>query len=385
MPHLDPRAYEALAPTVAHVDLGALRRNVARLQALAHPAPLMGVVKADAYGHGAVPVARVLHAAGVRHFAVATVPEAARLRAAGLEGRLLVLGAPLPDALAAYAALDLDATVASEAGVEDACGAARRHGPLRVHLKIDTGMGRLGLAPAQAEGAVRRLAATPGLHLAGLWTHLAAADVPGSTFTEEQLARFAPVVRALADAFEHVHVANSGGLLAHAEAVKALPRPLVRVGIALYGLYGDEGEAARLGLSPLMRLTTRVTQVKTIAAGTPVSYGCTWRAAAPTRLATLAAGYADGYPRALSNRAFVGLGGGRYGVAGRVCMDMTMVALGDPDGPAQTVAPGDEAVLFGPGGPSAFEVARWAGTIPYEITCGVAARVPRRYAPDAYE
>jgi alanine racemase len=164
--------------------------------------------------------------------------------------------------------------------------------------------------------------------------------------------------------------------LLHVPASLAFDRVKARLGISLYGLTAPAND---LDLRPVMSLTSRVTQIKTVAPGTTVSYNRTWRADSPTRIATIGAGYADGYLRKLSNRAEVGIGGQRYPVAGTVCMDMFMVSLGDPDGPGAGVQEGDEVVLFGTGGPSALDIAAWAETIPYEICCGIAARVPRRY------
>ncbi|MDX1547407.1 MAG: alanine racemase [Rhodothermales bacterium] len=368
----------APTPTVAEIDLDALRHNVRVVRERAGDAALMGVVKADAYGHGAVPVARALVAAGVGRLAVATVPEGAALRAAGIDAPLLVFAAPLPGFLPAYVRHGLEVTVPSLEAAEAVVRTAQEAGPLRVHVKVDTGMGRIGVPPAEAEAVVRRLERAPGVTLTGLWTHFATADEPGSAFPAEQLRRFEPVLRTVAEAFEHIHVANSGALFAVPESTEPLgARALARAGIALYGLL--DLPAAREQLHPMMRLVSRVMHVKTVEPGTTISYGRRWRAERRTRIATIGAGYADGYRRLLSNRAEIGLGGRRYPVAGTVCMDMFMVDLGPPEGPGGAVAVGDEAVLFGQGGPSAFEVAAWAETITYEVTCGVSARVPRVY------
>lgn len=370
---------DRLAPTVAEIDLARLRHNARVLQARAGGAELMGVVKADAYGHGAVSVVRALQAEGVRRFAVATVPEGIRLREAGVDDAILVFGAPLPETLPAYVACGLEVTVASEAAADAVAAAARTQGPLRAHLKVDTGMGRLGVPPADAARLVRRLKQAPGVTLAGLWTHFATSDDPDPSFAYEQLARFEAALAPLYDAAEYVHVANSAAVLRLPESHRAFGRALVRAGIGLYGLTALPGLAEAEGLRPVMRLVSRVAHVKTVEAGATISYGRRWRAEAPTRIATVAAGYADGYPRLVSGRADVGLGGRRYPVAGTVCMDMFMVDLGDPAGPGAGVEVGHEAVLFGEGGPSTMEVAGWAKTIPYEICCGVGGRVPRVY------
>lgn len=364
-----------LAPIRAEVDLGAIRHNVRQLAAVAGEAGVIGVVKADAYGHGAVPVARVLQEEGVGHLAVATVPEAIELREAGVEGPILVFAAPLDGSLAAYGQHDLDVVVSSAEVAE----AVRQRGGLRVHVKVDTGMHRLGLAPEDAARVVRELQAAPGVTVAALWTHLATADSSDPGFALEQVRRFDGVLKDLGDdAPPLVHLAN-GPALVRLPPLASRPA-LVRLGGVLYGLASDRAmEPDVADLRPAMRLATRVVHVQTVAPGESVSYGLTWTAERPTRVATLAAGYADGVPRALSNTGEVGIGGRRWPVAGRVCMDMMMVALGDPGGPGGAVQRGDEAVLFGAGGPSVLDAAEAAGTIAYELTCGLGARVPRLY------
>ncbi|PSQ91194.1 MAG: alanine racemase, partial [Bacteroidetes bacterium QH_2_63_10] len=219
-----------------------------------------------------------------------------------------------------------------------------------------------------------------GVVLAGLWTHFATADTPGSAFAQTQLERFQAVVDELEVTVEHVHAANTGALLTIGEPAHEFCPSLVRSGLALYGLAVTPELAARLDLRPAMKLTARVTQLKTVPAGTPISYGAHWQAPRRTRIATLGAGYGDGYPRLCSGRASVRLGGASRPVVGTICMDMCMVDLGPPDqAPATRVDLGDEAILFGPSGPTAYDVAQWSETIPYEICCGVPPRVPRRY------
>jgi len=385
-----PPDKDTLVPVTATVDLGAIRHNVRVLRERAEGADLMAIVKADAYGHGAVPVTRVLHDEGVRHFAVARPAEAVELREAGCGDRILVLGAPFPDDLGVYTDYDLDMTVSSA----DAAEAARRHGrparPLRVHVKVDTGMGRLGLSPEEAPGVIARLAEAPGVVLAGVWTHFATADEPESAFAQTQLSRFEALLAELDAAAaeirpEHVHAANTGALLTIGARTHAFPAPLVRTGIALYGLAASAELHARADLRPAMRFTARVTHLQTVDAGTPISYGAQWRAPRRSRIATLGVGYGDGYPRLASGRAAVRIGGEERPVVGTICMDMCMVDLGPPDTPlARSVEVGDEAVLFGPDGPTMYDVASWAETIPYEICCGISPRVPRRYT-DASE
>lgn len=366
---------QSLAPVRATIRLDHLRHNVRTLQQIAE-APLMGIVKADAYGHGAVRVAEVLYEEGVRHFAVARIEEGIELRNAGLAGSILVLGAPLPHQLDAYAHYDLDVTVASVAGAKAALAAA--YPSLRVHVKVDTGMGRIGLSPDEAPDVIEQLHQAPGIELAGLWTHLATADSDDAAFAHVQLDRFDAVRRQVGDVAACMHVANSSALLTLSDRLAALSPALVRAGIMLYGLADRADFATTLGLRPVMELTAQVTHIKTVSAGTSISYGQEWTAPRQTRIATLGIGYGDGYLRRGSNRAEVVLHGHRVPVVGAVCMDMLMVDLGPP-GSGPDVSPGDEAVLFGLKGPSAFEVAAWAETIPYEVCCRISERVPRHY------
>ncbi len=364
----------------ATVDLAAIRHNARMLRDRADGAEVMAVIKADAYGHGILPVARTLHNEGIRYFGVARLAEGIHLREQGHTARILVLGAPMPTQVPRYVDYDLDVTIPSADVAAAVVRHARPDAEIRVHVKVDTGMGRLGLAPDDAPAVVSRLAETPGITLAGLWTHFATADAPGSTFAKTQLERFQTVVDDLGGSVEHVHAANTGALLTIGEPAHDFSPSLVRSGIALYGLAATPELATRLDLRPAMELTARVTQLKTVPAGTPISYGARWKAPRRTRIATLGVGYGDGYPRHCSGRASVRLGDTSCPVVGTICMDMCMVDLGPPDRPpALNVEVGDEAILFGPSGPTVYDVAQWSETIPYEICCGVSPRVPRRY------
>jgi len=370
----------ALTPTVAEIRLDHLRHNVRTLQRLAAPAAVMAVVKADAYGHGAARTAPVLAEEGITQFAVATVGEGVALREAGITGRILVLGAPLPGALPAYQHHALEVNVCSRAIAEAACQLASSAAPLQVQLKVDTGMSRLGLTPDDVPAVLAQLREAAGVEVTGLWSHYATATSPGDAFAAEQGDRFAAVVRALPSPLPPLHIGHSGGLLMTDEAAAPFNgHPIVvRPGIALYGVAPAPALADAAELRPVMRLVSRVTQVKTLPAGASVSYGRTWTAPRPTCLAIVGAGYADGYPRALSNTASVGLHGTLYPVVGVVCMDMCMVDLGRP-ATAPAVKPGDTAVLFGTGGPPVSDVAAWAGTIPYELCARIGPRVPKVY------
>ncbi|HET6569137.1 MAG TPA: alanine racemase [Rhodothermales bacterium] len=370
---------DALAPTIAEVDLANLRHNARTLKAYAGSAELMGVVKADAYGHGAPRIAHTLQEEGVRHFAVATLPEAIRLRQAGIEDMILVFAAPLPEYLPHYARYALDVTVPSLDVARDVLDTARTWGPMRVHVKVDTGMGRIGVPPEEVGDVIRLFENKENVQIGGLWTHFAMADEPQDAVTEEQIRRFDAVIEQFPDAAEYVHLANSPATLRYPESHRPYRRALVRTGMALYGYTNLASLTAEAGLRPVMTVRSRVTHLKTVPPGTPLSYGHTWRSPDWRRIATVSAGYADGYPRNASNEAEVAIRGRRYRQVGNVCMDMVMVDLGNPDGPGAAVQAGDDAILFGEAGPTAFELAQWARTIPYEITCRVAPRVPRRY------
>lgn len=367
-------------PVRATVDLAALRHNARVLTRRAEGADLMAVVKADAYGHGAVPITRTLYDEGVRHFAVARPAEGIRLREAGVSGRILVLGAPFPSQLTEYTQYDLDVTVASASTASAVIQHGQPSDPIRVHVKVDTGMGRIGLPPDEVLSVVSKLADAEGVILAGFWTHFATADEPESDFAQTQLDRFEAIVDDLDAPVERVHAANTGALLTIGARVCGFSSPLVRTGIALYGLAATPKLSQRLDLRPVMQLSARVKHLKTISAGTSISYGAHWRASRSTRIATLGVGYGDGYPRLCSGRASVRLGGELCPIVGSICMDMCMVDLGPPDrAPATKVTLGDEAYLFTSSTPTVYDVARWADTIPYEICTGISPRVPRQY------
>jgi alanine racemase len=363
----------------AVVDLGAVERNCARLAAeLRGGAELCAVVKADGYGHGAVECARAALRGGASRLAVATAAEAQELRAALPEARILTMGALSATELdvALRAGSELAAwrpeTVRAAAGL----GAELGVGP-RIHVKYDTGMGRLGERDPEAVLALLdEVAGDSRLELAGLWTHFATADEPESSFFDEQLERFAALVER-ARAAHHglfAHAANSAATL----RAEASHFDMVRCGIAVYGLDPFGADPSERGLEPALELRSYVADVKRFAAGDSAGYGRTWRAPAPTSVAVLPIGYGDGVRRALSNDADVLVGGRRRPLVGTISMDNVTLDAGSP----AAAAPGDEAVLIGAQGDERIlceEVAARLGTINYEVTCGISARVPRRY------
>jgi len=374
-------------PAWAEVDLDAVAANVATMAAVAAPAALCAVVKADGYGHGAVPVARTALAAGASWLAVAMTGEAAVLRAAGIDAPLLVLSEPSPAELDDAVALGLRTTVYTTAGIEALARAVARAGaePLAVHLKVDTGMHRVGADPADVLALAGAVVEHRQLVLEGLWTHCAVADEPDHPFTAIQARRFDAVVAQLADAGALpplVHAANSAATLDH----PALRHHLVRCGITLYGLDPSPALHGRVPLRPTLALKAEVSMVRVVPAGDGVSYGLGHRRGSDTVMATVPLGYADGVPRRLSELGGeVLVGGRRRPLAGTITMDQLLVDCGPP-GTGPTVRPGDEVVLIGEQAGRCIEVAEWAerlATIPYEVVCAISPRVPRRYLSSA--
>lgn len=351
------------------MDLDAIAGNVGALRALL-PArtAFMAVVKADAYGHGSVPVARAALAAGATWLGVVTPEEALELRAAGLEAPVLIMGPTPAHWLPRVADAGCAIMVADQAMLDAVQGLPGSRRP-RVHLKVDTGMTRMGTT-LETLPALLEAVDPSRVVVEGLFTHLACADVPQSPVTGQQLRAFAEAMRAVRARFPAVlcHAAASAGVIGHPDAAF----DMVRVGIALYGVPPAPHLAAP-GLRPVMTLSSRVVRTRRVGAGVPVSYGATYRTPGPTVIATVPVGYADGYPRTLSNTGVMLIRGERFLVAGRVCMDYTMLDVGDAP-----VREGDEVTVFGPGLP-ADEVARTAGTIAHELFCRVGRRVPRLY------
>lgn len=366
-----------LRPVWAEVDLGAVRHNVGVLAGLAAPAGLCVVVKAGGYGHGAVEVARAALDGGAAWLAVALVEEGAELRDAGVDAPVLLLSEPPPDAMADVVGLGLTPTLYTPEGVAAAAAAARAGSVLPVHVKVDTGMHRVGAAAADAVKLALTVDERPELALQGMWTHFAVADDPEDPFTAVQAARFTAVLDELAGLGVRpalAHACNSAGLLAHAYA----RHQLVRCGLAAYGVAPSPALAASVrDLRPALALKARVSLVKEVEAGEGVSYGLRFRAERPTVVATVPIGYADGVPWRLTGAgADVIVGGRRRPLAGAVTMDQLMVDCGA--GPP--VAAGDEVVLIGAQGEEAIGAWEWAGrlgTIAYEVLSGIGARVPR--------
>jgi alanine racemase len=367
-----------IRPTTAVVDLERLRGNLQAIKALVgDQVGVLCAVKGDAYGHGAVSVTKTLQAAGCEWFGVALVEEGIRLREGGIHVPILCLEGVGP--AGAEAAMrnrltpvlyDLD-----EAERLDAV-AAKRHEPCGVHLKVDTGMGRLGVPMADWGGFLDRFSRLRWLRVDGVMTHLSTAEALSPTVTDEQARRFLQAVRtARTRGFQPtlLHMANSAALLAYPR----LRFDLVRPGLLVYGVHPSEGSVGQIDIEPVMSVHTRVLFVKDLPPGAGISYGRAFVTERPSRIATLPVGYADGYPRALSNRGDVLIHGVRAPIRGAVCMDLVMIDVTDVPTPVKV---GDEVVLLGDQAQERItveELARHADTIPYEILCGFSERVPR--------
>jgi len=365
----------------AHVDidLTAIAKNVRALKGLTRPGTLfMAVVKADGYGHGALPVARAALAAGADRLGVATVEEALELREAGVTAPVQLLSEPPASSVDLLLESDIVPTVTTR-GFADALGraAASRGVRARYHLKIDTGMNRIGVAAGDAPAFAAALTEFSALTLEGVFTHFATADVPGDWDFENQLTRFSAVLdRMRKEGIDPgiVHAANSSATILRPDS----HFDMVRCGISIYGLHPSSATRELVDLTPAMSVRARVTLVKRIGMGEGVSYGLTWRAAAPTTVATLPLGYADGVHRVLSNSMSVLVKGERCPQIGRICMDQLMVEIAR----GVDVREGDEAVIIGTQGAASItldELAGLAGTINYELACALGMRMPRVY------
>jgi len=371
-----------MRPAWIEIDLSAYSRNLAEVRRKVGGRRLMAVVKANGYGHGMVPVARAAVAAGVEMLGVALVEEGIALRQAAIAAPILVLAPSLPEQAPAVVAHGLEQVVTDRRAAEALSQASvQRERETRVHVKVDTGMGRVGVPPEAAVDFCREVASLPGVRLAGVMTHFAGADDPDLASAHAQLERFQRIVPAVSAALPHAslffHAANSA-------AIAFLPESyfdMVRVGQFGYGVPNGP-EAIGLSLSPVMTVKARITQIRELPAGQAVGYGGSYILERPSRLGVLPLGYADGYRRVLSNRAEVLLHGRRAPIRGRVSMDQLLIDLTD----LPEVDLGDEAVLLGRQGEDeipAWELADRAGTIIDEIVTGWHVRLPRVYRAGA--
>lgn len=361
-------------PTVAYIDRAALRANFASVRAgVAPDTAVMAVVKADAYGHGIEIAAPEFAAAGADFFGVATIDEALAVAALDLGKPILLLAGVDADELAPVLARELRVALIDEEHL-----AALRQGlagrRLRVHLKIDSGMGRIGVSPDRLGGMIDALRRAPNVEVEGVFSHFGNADEVNNAFSDVQLRRFRAAVEALAAAGirpRWIHLANSVATLTRPDTHFSLVRP----GVCLYGVRPDGATPWRP--RPAMQLETALWSVRAVAAETPLSYNQTYVTHRPSRIGVLPIGYADGYPRLLSNHGAALVGGRRVPIVGRVCMDLTLVDVTDVPGAQR----GDPVVLFGRQGEAELtveEMAEWQQTIPYEVLIRLSKRVPRR-------
>jgi len=380
-------ADKLLRPTWVEISLSKLRRNCERVRALASsrsPRRVMAVVKADAYGHGAVPVAKCLAGCGVEWFGVATVEEALELRTAGIMQPILLLGGLYMSDPAHLVEYRLTPSVSSTARLDTYAQCARRSGqPIEFHLKVDTGIGRLGLPPDRLASFVRHYRELEGLRLTGFFTHLASAEDLVATQTQDQEARFRKALdelRSAGIAPEWVHVSNSAALLAGLD----FPENLVRVGALLFGyclplITPPSREASQAeAFEPVLTFKSRVVYLKDVPSGTPLGYGGAFHTRRPSRIATVPVGYADGLSRALSNRGCAIVRDRYARIVGNISMDLTLLDVTDIPG----VDVGDEILLLGTSehcSITALEIAQLLETVPYEVLCSIGKRVPRLY------
>ncbi|NOZ70824.1 MAG: alanine racemase [Chloroflexi bacterium] len=355
------------------IDLGAIAHNVAALKArVGTDVELMAVVKANAYGHGAIPVSRTALAAGATRLAVARIAEGVALRQAGIRAPILVMGYHLPAEAEAAVAYDLTMTVNDVAFARALSQQAEDAGKrIKVHVKVDTGMGRFGLLPEEVQPFLTTLERYPRLVLEGLWTHFATADERDKDYAWNQFALFKQVAEVVSSKYEIplLHAANSAAILDLPDTYLNAVRP----GIAIYGLYPSAEVSTDLSLRPALSLKSHVGRVRTLPAGASISYGRTFITSRPTAVALIPIGYGDGIHRLLSNRGQVLIHGQRAPIRGRVCMDNIIVDISDIEG----VQTGDEVVLIGRQGDariSAEDVAAWAETINYEVTTSLLPR-----------
>ncbi len=368
-----------IRPVWVEIDLQAIKTNIRKIKELiGSEVQIMSVIKAEAYGHGAVKVAQIALEEGINWFGVATPEEGIALRRAGINANILVLGPLLPNQVAAFCEYNLIGTITMlESARALSLEACHRNVEMKIHIKIDTGMGRIGFYPGEAVEQIKKIAAFTNIKVDGLYSHFATADHSDLSYARKQLTVFNKLLFNLKEQgikIPHIHLANSAGIINLPDSYFKL----VRAGIILYGLYpSSEVEKNRLSLKPAFALKTEVVQVKRVPAGTGISYGQLYHTPKETMIATLPIGYADGLNRLLSGKTRVLIGGEFYPIVGMICMDQCMVDVGDA--PVQV---GDEVVLIGKQGAKEItvdEIASLLGTINYEVVCMISHRVPRIY------
>jgi alanine racemase len=364
--------------TIAEIDLSAFKFNIEQIKKRVAPAKIMAIVKANGYGHGAVPLAHASIQAGAEYLAVALVEEGIELRENGITAPILVFSGLQEEQIDQFLDYDLEMTVYTESMARQISDRAQWWSqPARIHVKVDTGMGRVGVVPENSVELIQKIRQLSDIEIVGLYTHFATSDEKDKTYANFQLNRFKKVIAELEKKGINIplkHAANSGAILDMPDTFFDMVRP----GIMTYGWYPTDETSESVPVKPVMTFKTRVLYIKKIQSGESVSYGRKFIAARPTLVATLSVGYADGYNRLLSNRGEVLIRGKKFPVIGRVCMDLIHVDLGNDN----EIQVGDEVVLFGSQGGakvSVNEICQKLDTIPYEVCCWISDRVVRVY------
>lgn len=375
---MNQSAKDLSRPSLLTIRLDAIGHNLRAIRSHIGETKIMAVVKANAYGHGLIPVAQVLSEEGVNAFGVALVEEAIQLRENGIKEPILVFGGILGKQIQPFLLHDIDLTCSSLSKLSAISKAAKNFGKVaRVHLKIDSGMERIGVHWYNAREFLEKAFQDPWVRVVGVYSHLACSEDSDTSFTRQQIARFSEAIQAIPDTNQkevQIHIANSAAMLRFPESYF----DMVRVGASLYGIPPARNFQSDLGLKPALELRSQVVFFKVVRKGAGVSYGQLWHAPDDTRVVTIPVGYGDGYPRGLSDKGEVLIRGKRYPIRGRVCMDQFMVDIG-PEGTAYT---GDEVVLIGSQGEEQIEtldLAEMLDTDPREVLTTLNLRVPREY------
>jgi alanine racemase len=367
-----------LRPTRIEIDLSAIGHNVRQISKKVSPAEVMAVVKADAYGHGVQAVAQTAIDAGASYLAVALIEEAMELREYGISHPILVFGGELQSQIKQIIEQDVEITVFSRDFARELSRIALKNNvKCIVHVKVDTGMGRVGIPWRDAVAFIRDIISLEGIEIKGIYTHFSTSDERDKEYANQQLNRFDDIIRQLDDLNVNIplkHAANSGAILDMPDAYFDMVRP----GVMMYGYYPSPETTESVALKQAMCFKSKVSFVKDVPGGTAVSYGRKYVTGESTRIATIPVGYADGYNRLLSNRGKVIINGHLFPVAGRVCMDQILIDVGT----RYTVEVGDDVILFGGDGEkefSVYDICELVNTIPYEVCCWISKRVPRVY------
>jgi alanine racemase len=367
-----------LRPTFAEIDLSAIAYNINKIQKRVHPAQIMAVVKADGYGHGALQVAHIAIENGASYLGVALVEEGIELRQQGIQEPILIFGGNNEGQLKNFFDYNLEITLYQEDTANKLAEIAHElQKPIETHIKIDTGMGRVGIPYKKALSFIEFVNNLKGVSIKGLYTHFATSDEEDKQYANLQFDRFKKIISQVEKKSINVplkHAANSGAILDMPETYLDMVRP----GVMMYGHYPSDETTESVVIKPAMTFKSTVNYIKNVPENSSVSYGRKYVTSQPTRLATLPVGYADGYNRLLTNLGIVTIRGKKFPVVGRVCMDLIVIDLGGD----QTIQEGDEVFLFGSVEDNAFtvkEICNILNTIPYEVTCWISKRVPRKY------